>query len=395
MRTAAVVGMMCFLAAQASGVAASEADDSRPILIGLNAEIGHLTSTSDDAIRQGIQIAMEEVNRSGGVLGGRKFELVVKDNRAIPARAVENNRELAALPNLVAVFCGKFSSAIVESLPLLHVIGLPLLDPWAANDKVIDNGYNPNYAFRLSLRDSWAVPAMLNHAKGRGLNRLGLLLVNTSWGRNNLEVAKKFAAAHPEMKITTTQWYNYGDKSLLEQYQAIAKSGAQAVILAAVEVEGSLLVRELATLPPTERLPVISHWSLAGGDFPALAGEALGKVDLVFVQTFDLHHDKSPRAQTVLATAKELFGTKDFAEVTSPCGLAHGYDLMHLLALAVGKAGATDRKQIRNALEDLGAYEGLIRRYDRPFTASRHEALGPENVFMARYDADGRISPVK
>ncbi|HEY5998956.1 MAG TPA: hypothetical protein VI078_06575 [bacterium] len=45
-----------------------------------------------------------------------------------------------------------------------------------------------------------------------------------------------------------------------ELYQAIATSGAQAVILAAVEAEGSLLVRELASLPPTERLPVISHW---------------------------------------------------------------------------------------------------------------------------------------
>ena len=43
--------------------------------------------------------------------------------------------------------------------------------PWAAADGIVDNGYAPNYVFRLSLRDSWAMPTMLRHAAKKGTIR--------------------------------------------------------------------------------------------------------------------------------------------------------------------------------------------------------------------------------
>ncbi len=374
--------------------ATSHSSDQK-IYVGLNAEFGHVTSTSDDAIRQGILIAIDEINRSGGVLGGRKLELITRDNRAVVARAIQNNKELAAMRDLVAVFCGKFSSAVVESLPVIHEHGLILLDPWAANDKVIDNGYNPNFAFRLSLRDSWAIPAMMKYARKQGFTKLGVLLINTSWGRNNLEVIKRYAAENTNVQITEVQWFNYGDKSLLDKYKAVLRSGAQALILVAIEAEGSELVKHIAVLPQQQRLPLISHWSIAGGDFPALAGPALQKVSLAFVQTFDLHTNRSVKAMSVLSTARRLFKIREFSEVKSPAGLAHAYDLTHILALAINNAGSTDRKKIRNALEEVAGYDGLIKFYERPFARSKHEALGPDNLFMARYKSDGTIEEIK
>ena len=376
----------------AAGTARS---DAGKVYVGLNAEVGHVTSTSDDAIRQGIQIAIEEINRSGGVLGGRNLELLVRDNRAVPARAAAHYNELAGTKDLVAVFCGKFSSAVVESLPLIHKQELVLLDPWAANDKVVENGYAPNYAFRLSLKDGWAVPEMMGYARKRGFSKVGLLLINTSWGRNNHEVVKQYLAAKPGISLVDTQWFNYGDSSVMTQYRSIRKAGANAVVFVGVEPEGAVLVRELAALPPGERLPVVSHWSIAGGDFPAMTGEALEKVDLAFVQTFDLHHDQGKRSQQLLAVANRLFNMKSFSEVKSPCGLAHAYDLTRILAMAIEKAGSTDRRKVRDALEHLGRYEGLIRVYDPPFTPARHEALSPENVFMARYGKDGLIGAIR
>ena len=369
--------------------------DTGKIYIGLNAEIGHLTSTSDDAIRQGIQIAIDEVNRSGGVLGGRKLELIVRDNRAVPARAAEHLKEMAGIKDFVAVFCGKFSSAFIESMPLIHEERLVLLDPWAANDKLIENGYSPNYAFRLSLKDSWAVPAMMGYARKRGFPKVGLLMVNTSWGRNNHEVAKRYLAANPGISVVDTQWFNYGDSSLMAQYLSIRKAGANAVVYIGIEPEGAILVKEVAALSPEQRLPIVSHWSVSGGDFPAMTGGALEKVDLAFVQTFDLHHDRRKRTQQLLAVANRLFNIKSFTEVKSPCGLAHAYDLTRILAMAIEKAGSTDRKKVRDALERLGRYEGLIRVYDPPFTPARHEALSPENVFMARYDKKGLIGAIR
>jgi branched-chain amino acid transport system substrate-binding protein len=376
----------------AAGTARS---DAGKVYVGLNAEIGHVTSTSDDAIRQGIQIAIEEINRSGGVLGGRKLELIVRDNRAVPARAAVHFKELAGTKDLVAVFCGKFSSAVVESLPLIHEQKLVLLDPWASNDMIVNNGYIPNYAFRLSLNDGWAVPAMMGYARKRGFSKVGVLLINTSWGRNNHEVVKRYLGANPGISVVDTQWFNYGDNSLMTQYRSIRKAGANAVVFVGIEQEGAVLVREMAALPPGERLPVVSHWSVAGGDFPAMTGEALEKVDLAFVQTFDLHHDQGKRSQQLLTVANRLFNMKSFSEVKSPCGLAHAYDLTRILAMAVEKAGSTDRRKVRDALERLGRYEGLIRVYDPPFTSTRHEALSPKNVFMARYGKDGLIRAIR
>ena len=123
------------------------AEDGK-VYIGLNVEFGHPTSTSDDAIKQGLLVAIDEIHRAGGVLGGRKLELVEMDNRSVPARAVQNNRELAAMPNLVAVFAGKFSTAIIESLPVIHELKLPVMAPWSANNKVIDNGIQSELRFQ-------------------------------------------------------------------------------------------------------------------------------------------------------------------------------------------------------------------------------------------------------
>lgn len=140
--------------------AASGADEKAPVFIGLDAEFGHPTSTSDEAIKRGILIAIDEINRSGGVLGGRPLKLVERDNRSVPARANANIRELAAITDMVGVFCGKFSPVVIEVLPTINDLKMILLDPWAAADAIVDNGYKPNYVFRLSLRDSWALRVM-------------------------------------------------------------------------------------------------------------------------------------------------------------------------------------------------------------------------------------------
>ena len=61
---------------------------------------------------------------------------------------------------------------------------------------------------------------------------------------------------------------------------------------------------------------------------------------------------------------------------------------------AINKAGSADRRKIRDALEQLGPYRGLVRHYERPFSAERHDALSPEQVFMARYDANDILTPI-
>ncbi|GAM09331.1 hypothetical protein OR1_01606 [Geobacter sp. OR-1] len=370
------------------------AHDKPPVLIGLDAEFGRASSTADDSIKQGILIAIEEINNSGGVLGGRKLALMETDNRSIPARGIENTRVLAENPDVVAIFCGRFSTVVIETIDPIHKYGIPLLDPWASSDKIVDNKRSPNYAFRLSLKDSWAVPTMLAYAQKKGFTRLGVLVPNITWGRGNFELLKKLIPAQG-MRLVDTEWFNYGEKTLLDKYYALKKNGAEAIVIITAETEGAILIKEIAALPKKDRLPLISHWSISGSDFPAMTGQALYKVDLALVQTYSFIGTQNKKVSHFMNAARRLFGKKSAAELISPVGYAHAYDLTHILALAINKAGTTDRKAVRNALEQLGPYNGLIKTYRQPFSPTRHEALSVEDVFMARYTADGTLVRIK
>ena len=375
-------------------LAAALAAGKDPVLIGLDLEFGHQTSTSAEAVQRGVELAIAEVNAAGGVLGGRPLEAVVLPNRAVPARGVENIRTFAARKDAVAVVCGKFSPVVLEEIPVLHELEMPLLDPWAAADGIVDNGKRPSYVFRLSLRDSWAIQTMLEYAASRGLERVALLLPNTGWGRSNAAAAKAYLKSHPRPAIVATRWFNWGVESLVEDYEAFRAAGAQAVVFVTNEGPGAVLVREVAAMAPEKRMPIIAHHGIAGGDLVTLSGPALGKVDLSAVQFFTFVGNTRPKARALLAAVEKRYGVQDAGHVLSAGGLAAAYDLTHLLALAVQKAGTTDREAVRKALEELRDYDGAVKRLPRPFAPDRHEALAQEDLFMARFTAEGALSRI-
>lgn len=365
-----------------------------PVFIGLDAEFGHKTSTSAQAVQKGMEIAIDEINRAGGVLGGRKLELLITDNKSMPAFGVDNLKNLAAKKDLVGVFGAKFSPVVMEWVPVAQELGIPIFATWSSANPITDNVYKPNYVFRLSLKDAWAAPAFLRFAKEkRKATRIGLLVPNTSWGRSNQGALAK-ASTSQGVTIVGERWYNWGDKSLVGLYKELAEAGAQAIVLIANEVEGAILIKEVASLPVAERLPIISHWGVTGGELAEMVGDAMQKVDFSVVQTYSFIDAKSPAAKRVLAALKQRYGIASAEDVVSPVGVAHAYDLTHILARAINKAGSTDRSKIRDALENLGPYDGLVRRYDKPFAPDRHDALSADQVFMARFDAEGALIPV-
>lgn len=384
--------VFCVLLLFAQTIAGHAAE---PVRVGLDAEFGHLTSTADDAIRVGIEIAIDEINRAGGVLGGRSLELVLRDNHGVPARGVDNFRELAAVPGLVGVFASKFSPVAIAQVAPAHELRLPLLAPWSAADGVIDHGYRPSYSFRLSLRDGWVMPFLLEQARRRGLTKVGLLLPNGAWGRSNERAAELHAAANPVPAIVRVVSYDWSDTSLTNEYRELLDAGAQAVLVVGNEGEVALLIRDMTALPRAQWLPLLSHWGVSGGDLPALAGARFGEVDLSVVQTFSFIDNPSPRARAVLHEAMRRMGASEPGRLRSVVGIAHAYDLTQLLARAVERAGRLERAAIRDALEALGPYDGLVRHYPMPFSAERHEALAPQQLFLARYRADGALVRVR
>lgn len=363
------------------------------IKIAIDGEFGIPFSTSAQAIRQGAQVAVNEINAAGGLLG-RKLEVIERDNRAVPARSLTNLRELAADPEVVAVLCARFSPVVVELLPEIHRLKMPMLNPWAAADVITDNDYAPNYVFRLSLRDSWALQVMMRQALKSGARKVGLMLPNTEWGRSSLKAAEATASKDTRQDIVGTQWYNWGDASMIEHYRELQRAGAQSIVFVANDREAVILVQEMAKLPKEQRLPLVAHWGLTGGQFFERAGAALKAVDLSVVQTYTFIGKTDPVAKRVLAGLKTVAGTDDPRKIVSQVGVAHAYDLVHLLARAIVLAKSTERLQVRNALEKLGPYSGLLGQIDKPFTPKRHDALSVSDVYMARFADDGAIEPI-
>jgi len=376
---------------------AVQAAEMKPVFLAIDGEFGLPNSTSAQSIKLGVDTAIEEINANGGVLGGRPFELIIKDNRSMPARGIRNLRQLAKVEDLVAVFSGRFSPVVLETLSTLSDNQLINLAPWSSADGVTENNMTPNYVFRLSLKDRFAMPTMIKFAADHGAKKIGLLLTNTSWGRSNLKAAERYLRTVDSPVSVGTSWYNWRDESLMKEYQILRKAGAESIVLVANDDEGASLVSEVAALPENQRLPIVSHWGVTGGNFIGQMSrkDALDRVDFSVIQTFSLFTADQDKVAKVMKTVSQVSNIKTIEGIEAPVGFGQAYDLTHILAKAIDLAGTTNRAKVRDALEQVKNYDGLVKHFKQPFSPQNHDALRLEDVFMARYHADGTIRPIK
>lgn len=364
-----------------------------PVWIGFDDAYGLKTNTSAIAIEWGIKAAMEEINSKGGVLNGRPLKLVTTDNKGISARGKDNFVQLAGTQDLVAVLTGKFSPISVEMLPDAHRLKVPLISAWGSADPITDHGYKPSYSFRVSLKDDWGVEAMMKRLSTRyKVRQACAMLPNTSWGRSAEKVIQEKSASHA-LQFPVVRWYNWGDVSLSEHYKACLNSRTQGLLFVGNEKEAAILIKEMAAQPPSQRMPVVSHWGAVGGTLHELANEELTMVQIDFIQTFTFIQNKRPRAVYLADWILKNHGLKSTLDIPSPVGAAHAYDTVHLLALAIDTAKTTSPQKIRDALEKLPPFQGAVRHYTRPFTNQRHDALDKSQVLFVKLTPSGQLIP--
>ena len=374
-----------------SGLAMAQA----PVYIGVDDAYSIRTNTAPKAIERGVLAAIGEINARGGVLGGRPLRLVTTDNQSLPARGRDNFIELAGKPDLIAVLGGKFSPVTIEVTPEAQRLRVPLVSVWGSADSITDGQPSPSYVFRLSLKDSWGVEAMMTRARtAYRATRLCAILPNTAWGRSSDAVLK--ARSGPlGVDVVATRWYNWGDSAFAETLAACERASAQALLLVANEREAASLITQLAQLPASARLPVVAHWGMTGGALHQLAGAALDDVDMQVIQTFTFVGNSRPAARRLADWILKDAQLASVEQIPSPVGSAHAYDMTHLLALAVQKAGNTRGDDIRRALENLPPFEGAVRRYAPAFTATSRNALTPQDVLFVRMRRTGELLPVR
>jgi branched-chain amino acid transport system substrate-binding protein len=359
-----------------------------PITVGLIAPLSGPAAASGEAIQRGMLLAMDELNQAGGVLG-RPLALAVRDVPNDPPAGVAALRELVQQHAIVAVFGGIFSPVMLAQLDALHALQIPLINPWGSVTAITRNGREPNYAFRVSVSDADADEFLVRYAlEVIGARRPGLIADTTAWGASNV-AGLADGLARLGTAPAGIERFDQGDTTMRGQLMRLRAAGADALLMIANAPEGAAIVRGMATLG--WRVPVVSHWGISGGLFVERAGVEHAE-GVLTLQTFSFAGPRSPKAEAVLRAYHARFGTRRVEEVLAPVGVAHGYDGVHLLALAIRQAGTTAGPQVRAALERLGPYDGLVKRYAPAFTPARHDALLADDYLMAVWQG-GRLVP--
>jgi branched-chain amino acid transport system substrate-binding protein len=375
-------------AAVAAGlVLATTALAADPIKIGLVAALSGPSAQSGEAITQGLTIAIDEINAQGGVLG-RPLALVKRDDESSPPKGATAARELVYDEKVAAIFGGLDTPVSLAIVPIANKEHVPYMGVWAAGTPITRNGAKENYAFRVSAVDVLVDEALLKYAQKQGAKKPGLILINNPWGESNekglREVAQKMG-----ITLAGVEKFEDRDVDVTPQLTRLKNAGADALILVANAAPGAQMMKSRERMG--WKVPVISHWGVSGGRFPELAGPTAG--DVVFVQTYSFFGNQKPAGQKVLAELGKKYNVKGPEGVISPVGVADAYDAMHLLALAIKKAGSTKGDAIRQALHQIDEYQGLIKTYHKPFSASNQDALGPDDYIFVRFDGT-KIVPV-
>lgn len=376
-----------FAGALAFSAAASAQE---PIKIGLVTALSGQSARAGEAITRGLTIAIDELNAKGGVLGGRKFELVRRDDEATPAKGVIAARELIFKEKVAVLFGGLDTPVSLAIVPIINQEKVPFMGPWAAGTPITRNGANPNFAFRVSAVDEIVDKAMLLYAqKTFGAKKPGMILVNNPWGESN-EKGLTAALAAKGIKPAGIEKFEGNDVDVVPQLTRLRSAGADALFLVGNVGPSAQVVKSLDRMG--WKVPVVSHWGPAGGRFTELAGPNAKEVH--FVQTYSFFGKQSPVGEKVLKMLMAKYpDIKGPGDVTPAVGVANAYDAMHLVALAIQNAGGTGGEAIRQGFYKIANYDGLIKKYAKPFTPDNHDAIN-ENDYVWTQFIDNQIIPV-
>ncbi len=399
--------LIALLALFVAPTSSAQADELR---VYIDADFSNTVSAAE-AIELGLKTAMAEAENR---VAGLPVSVLRLDHRGSPRRSQRNFEAVARDPNAIAVFGGQQSPPYLSFGQQINVEGIPLLLAWSAAAPITRFGNGAeNYIFRLSVDDSKAGPYLVNAALESGCRDIAVVLVDTGWGRANY---KTINAALQDVGLkpvfTTMVPSDIGPAAARNLVRDIANSGAQctvSVLLASTSVPLFNAMHELNV-----GLTVLSHWGIISDRFATqVPHEVRQALQLRVIQTCGLKVERagSTTLDRAMAMASTL-GTRveTLRDIKAPAGFVHGYDLGRIFRAAAEQAAKTPewsqgpkarRTALRNALADLRVpVDGILKTYEAPFTdlteieRDGHEALGQDQLCLAKFDADDRLSAV-
>ncbi len=139
-------------------------------------------------IKRGAEMGADYVNSEGGVLGGRKLELVIEDDSGTPEKGIAGYRRLVTQKNVSAVIGQVHSSVMIAVGDLSEKLGVPVFSTQASSKAITEKHLMT--AFRTHAIDPDRARMWLQFIKQSGYKRIGLLAENTDYGLGLVDETK-------------------------------------------------------------------------------------------------------------------------------------------------------------------------------------------------------------
>jgi len=131
-------------------------------------------------VQRGALLAAEHINAAGGVLGGRKIQVISEDDNAAPEKGLAAVTKLATQDKVVAVSGLMMSSVALAIQSACEQYGIPMLIAGAGNPDITAKGFKTT--FRAHITDIDRVYALLNFAKSMGFKKFAIIAEDSDWG---------------------------------------------------------------------------------------------------------------------------------------------------------------------------------------------------------------------
>jgi len=361
------------------------------IKIGVSGPFTGGSSPMGVSMRDGVKLAVDEINAKGGVMG-RKIELIERDDEAKNERGVQIAQELINKEKVVATVGFINTGVSLASQRFYEEAKIPVMNNVSTGTIVTKQFLPPefpdNYIFRTSANDTIQSGMIVDEVVKRKYTKVAILADSTNYGQLGREDLERTLATKG-IKAVATEKYNIKDVDMTPQLLKSKQAGADVVITYGIGPELAQIANGMEKLG--WKVPLLGSWTLSMGNFIDNAGKNGDGARMP--QTF-IQDPNTPKRKAFIDAYVKAYKPAN-GRISSPVSAAQGYDSVYILAAAIKQAGSTDGPKVREALENLnGKIEGVVASYDKPFSHDDHEAIKAGMPVMGEVE-NGRVIRAK
>jgi branched-chain amino acid transport system substrate-binding protein len=320
-------------------------DKGDEILIGEFGSLTGTTATFGQSTHHGLELAVEETNNAGGVLG-KKIRLLVEDDQSKPEEAATAVTKLITRDNVKAIIGEVASSRSLAAAPICQQFKIPMVSPASTNPEVTKKG---DFIFRVCYIDPFQ-GEMLARFMYNSLGFKKAVILKDVKNDYSVGLAQYFRQTFESLggTVVAEQAYSEGDSDFKAQLTALKAAEPEAMFVPGYYIEGALIVKQARELNMT--MPIVGGDGWDSSKLLEVGGQAMNNT------YFSTHYSTDDTAAAVRS-----FVTKYSARFNErPDAMAAlGYDAGLILFDAIRRAGNTDGTAIRDALAATSDFTGV------------------------------------